>query len=120
MECKYLNCRNEVPPNTGGGKKRLFCNNKCKNKQGVYDKRRRDKQKIVEYLGGKCQRCGFIGHNAAMVPHHINPEKKEFALSQSNIKSWTKVQIELDKCILLCQNCHATIHATKDLEWFSK
>lgn len=120
MECKYGPCKNEVPTGTNPGRKRLFCDKKCKNKQGVHDKRHRNKKRMIEYLGGKCQRCGFVGHNAAMVPHHLDPSQKDFSLGNANMRSWATIQSELDKCVLLCQNCHATIHATKDTDWFSK
>jgi hypothetical protein len=45
-----------------------------------------------------------------MVFHHLNTEEKDFAISDGNIRSFEKIKSELDKCILLCSNCHAEIH----------
>jgi 5-methylcytosine-specific restriction endonuclease McrA len=115
MKCKFEPCDNEVPPSSNG--RRLFCNERCTRKQAVTDKRHRNKKKMVDYLGGSCQRCGYVGHDAAMVPHHVKPSEKEFSLGQGNIKAWARLEEELKKCVLLCQNCHATVHATKDPEW---
>jgi predicted HNH restriction endonuclease len=47
--------------------------------------------------------------------HHVDPTEKDFGLAQSGItKSWEKMKIELDKCILVCANCHREIHFELD------
>ena len=115
--CKYESCTNPVVQNDRGGPRRLFCNEKCTRKQAVTDKRRRIKLKVVEYLGGQCQRCGWDEHPAGLVAHHYNPAIKSFGISLGNTKSWAKMEPELDKCILLCQNCNVVIHATNDPFW---
>ena len=43
--------------------------------------------------------------------HHIDPTKKEFAISKLKAYSFYKLKPELDKCVLLCKNCHAEYHA---------
>jgi len=71
--------------------------------------RRRQKVKVmaVEYLGGKCRECGYNKCVAALEFHHTNPKNKEFGIaSYGHTKSWEKVKEELDKCIILCANCH--------------
>ena len=46
-----------------------------------------------------------------MVFHHLDPSKKDFGLSMRGLtRSWEKMRTELDKCILLCANCHAEVH----------
>lgn len=42
--------------------------------------------------------------------HHQSPEHKDFGIGNGSTKSWEKIKIELDKCILLCANCHAEEH----------
>lgn len=62
--------------------------------------------------GGKCERCGYDKNISALEFHHKNPEEKDFQLdirkfSNSNLDS---LQKELDKCELLCANCHRELH----------
>ncbi len=73
--------------------------------------RKRTKKKCVEYLGGKCQNCGYNECLAALDFHHRDPEAKEFSIAQY-MCSWDKIKIELDKCDLLCSNCHRKKHNT--------
>lgn len=42
--------------------------------------------------------------------HHVNPLKKEFDISGKSI-SWERLKKELDKCVLVCRNCHGEIEA---------
>lgn len=73
--------------------------------------RRARKAKAVEYKGGKCERCGYCKSNAALTFHHKIPEEKSFGISEKGkARKWSVLQTELDKCVLLCHNCHAEIH----------
>lgn len=47
---------------------------------------------------------------SAMEFHHINPLEKDFSISSNINMSYEKIKKELDKCILLCANCHREIH----------
>lgn len=69
-------------------------------------------------LGGKCQRCGWTGHQAGYDFHHINPSEKEFAIGRMANISWEKLKTEISKCELLCRNCHGIEHSNKDGEVF--
>lgn len=75
----------------------------------VYKRRAKLKQMALDYMGKKCQICGYDKCSRALVFHHINPEEKDFNIYSANC-SWDKIKKELDKCILLCSNCHAEIH----------
>ncbi len=83
--------------------------------------KRRQKIKLlaVEYKGGKCEKCFYKKSIAALQFHHLDPAKKDFGISQKGAtRSWEKVKLELDKCILVCANCHAEIHEELKLtEW---
>lgn len=70
---------------------------------------RQTKKKAVEYKGGECERCGYDKSLAALVFHHRDPKEKDFRISEKNRK-WEQVEIELDKCDLLCSNCHHEEH----------
>lgn len=69
------------------------------------------KKQCVEYLGGKCEICGYDFHLAALQFHHINPTEKEFELTKRicNGQSVEILHEELDKCCLLCANCHSIV-----------
>ena len=67
--------------------------------------------KAIEYKGGKCIICGYKKSSRALNFHHIDPSKKSFGISARGVtRAWIKVQKELDKCVLLCANCHAEVH----------
>jgi hypothetical protein len=82
----------------------------CTNIQTVV-RQRAMKQKAVEYKGGKCNICGYDKSIAALEFHHIDPTKKDFSISNFKSYSFSKIKTELDKCILVCANCHREIHS---------
>lgn len=86
---------------------------KCLKCEAEAVQRRRDKVKLmsIAYKGGKCQCCGYNKYVGALEFHHINSEEKDFGISAKGYtRSWERVKEELDKCILVCANCHREIH----------
>ncbi len=81
-----------------------------RNYEGVKNRRQQLKEMGVEYLGGKCIKCGYNKCIAALEFHHRNPSEKEFNISRYQNLSWMKILTELDKCDLLCSNCHRELH----------
>lgn len=84
----------------------------CKRCRSEAVQRRRERVKVlgIQYKGGCCVRCGYNKCVAALEFHHLNPSQKEFGIAHKGItRSWDKVKIELDKCILVCSNCHREI-----------
>ncbi len=78
----------------------------------VVEARRRRKLKAVTHMGCTCHECGRDGPAALFEFHHLNADKKGFGLSESGIPhSWVKVVAELEKCVMLCANCHREVHA---------
>lgn len=73
------------------------------------DYRLRRKQKIIKIMGGKCACCGYNKCIQALELHHLNPEEKELSISNYSL-GWDKIVKELEKCILVCSNCHREIH----------
>lgn len=69
------------------------------------------KLKAIEYKGSKCLHCGYNRYAGALDLHHRDPSQKEFNLSHAALTSFEKVKAELDKCDLLCANCHREEHA---------
>lgn len=83
---------------------------RIKKKEKLKEKRILFKKKCIEYKGGKCSMCGYDKHIAALHFHHVDPYGKDFEISKANYKNWDDVKLELDKCLLVCANCHAEIH----------
>lgn len=77
----------------------------------VTKKRKQLKEKAVEYKGGSCILCGYNRCLAALDFHHLDRSKKDFKLSDMYSKSWKSVLEELDKCVLVCANCHREIES---------
>lgn len=73
--------------------------------------RKKKKQEIVDKCGGKCCVCGYNKCNNALDFHHLDPNNKSNGISYLISSNTEKLDDELKKCILLCKNCHAEIHA---------
>lgn len=85
--------------------RRNFCNG-C----NVILWRKRMKEKLVKYKGGVCKVCGYNKCIENLTFHHLNPTNKDFDISGMSI-GINKMRIEVDKCELLCRNCHGELHA---------
>ena len=72
------------------------------------------KRKMIEYKGGKCEICGYDKNDNAFDFHHIDPSDKKYSLSGKYNLSFEKLKDELDKCMLLCSNCHRELHAKEN------
>jgi hypothetical protein len=70
---------------------------------------RKLKDMAVRYKGGKCQLCNYSKYNGSLTFHHLDPKMKRFTISGKSI-SFERLKPELDKCIMVCQNCHGEIH----------
>ena len=77
----------------------------------VTERRRRLKEMSVEYKGGKCSECGYNKCINALEFHHLDAYEKDFSIGNNgHTRSWERIRIELDKCIIVCANCHREIH----------
>lgn len=74
------------------------------------------KKQAVEYKGGKCQSCGYNKYIGALQFHHINPQEKMANWDRLRNSAWDRLKQEIDKCELLCANCHAEKHAKDKTE----
>lgn len=74
--------------------------------------RHRTMARAIEYKGGKCVVCGYNRCSRALDFHHVDPSTKLFTISNNGFgRSWERVKAEIDKCVLLCANCHRELHA---------
>lgn len=71
--------------------------------------RQRLKLLALEYKGGKCESCGYNKCSAALHFHHRDRSTKSFELHATQRTLLESVKDELDKCDLLCANCHAEV-----------
>ena len=85
----------------------------AKGNEAVKKWREQLKIRMVQSMGGKCCVCGYNKTNKALAFHHLDPSKKELSFGKimANPQKWETIVIELRKCILVCHNCHAEIHA---------
>lgn len=80
-------------------------------KNAVIKRRKKLKDMAIEYGGGSCQICGYDRCKRALAFHHRDPLQKDFGLSARGLtRSWEKTKTELDKCVLVCTNCHMEVH----------
>src|SRR5574343_68090 len=107
--CKQ-NCKTEdFYQRRGKANSSTYCKT-CTSEQTV-ERTRLFKFKCVEYKGGKCVRCDYDRYIGALEFHHLDPEGKDFTIAHLRAYSFSdKVKKELDKCILVCANCHREIH----------
>ncbi len=82
----------------------------CMTKNTI-DRQRKFKKECVEYKGGCCEKCGYSKYIGALEFHHKDPSKKEFSIAHVKLTTFSdKIRTELDKCELLCANCHREAH----------
>jgi predicted HNH restriction endonuclease len=78
----------------------------------VAKRRKKLREKSLDYKGAKCELCGYDACADALEFHHLDSKTKDFGISTKGYtRSWVKVKNELDKCVLLCANCHREVHA---------
>lgn len=81
----------------------------------VTKRRRKLKEMSIAYKGGECNNCGYDRSIAALEFHHRDPAEKDFAIGGAGTtRSFEAIKVELDKCDLLCANCHREEHARLD------
>jgi hypothetical protein len=80
--------------------------------EAVARRRRRVKEILVEEAGGSCHLCGYDRCIAALHFHHRDPSTKTFGVAARGItRAIEQVRAEVEKCVLLCSNCHAEVEA---------
>ncbi len=73
--------------------------------------RRLIKKKAVDLKGRRCEICGLVEDYCVYDFHHKDPNEKDFSLGdKKSTLVWSKVKEEVDKCMLVCSNCHRKIH----------
>lgn len=77
----------------------------------VTKRRRKIKLMAITYLGNRCKDCGLVDTCPDIYDFH-HEKGKDFGIAEKGYtRSWETVKQELDKCILLCANCHRRRHS---------
>lgn len=98
------------------------------NSKATSDFRRRRKENLIKVMGSKCAICGYDKAIGALEFHHLVPEEKSYGLSaQGTCHDLERDLEEVQKCILVCANCHREIHNNfysleelKNLQYYDK
>jgi hypothetical protein len=99
-----------------GYTKKMWRNPLYRAKKYAYAQKRktRIKKECVKYKGGCCTICGYNKCINALEFHHVDPKTKSNDLAKGRgIDTRMRLETlkpELDKCILLCANCHREVH----------
>ena len=56
-----------------------------------------------------CDRCGYDDYAGALDWDHRPDEVKVFVVASGWSRNWDKLMAEIDKCDLLCSNCHRQV-----------
>lgn len=117
--CMFMKC--QICNSQLNGRQQKWCSLKCKrqsdnfkhkNYQCQQSRGRQRKIEFVKRMGGCCQICGYDKNYAALNFHHMDPKQKLCGLNlrvMSN-NSMEFIEAELQKCKLLCRNCHDELH----------
>lgn len=90
-----------------------FCSAKCSanssiRKEATKKFATKRRNIIQEYkLNKGCAICGYNKHPAALDFDHLEQNTKSFNISQDPKRKWEDTLKEIDKCRVLCRNCHA-------------
>lgn len=72
------------------------------------------KLEAINYKGNECEDCKLHinnTHYSVFEFHHLIPNEKDYDWTKLRLKSNKAIQEELDRCALLCANCHRVRHA---------
>ena len=111
-------CKRELPLTSfysrGGGRYRSECKEcHCTYVKEKYQER---KGKVNEFKSQEgCQKCGDK-RSYVLDYHHIDPQTKEATIARitSNNNKMNDIQKEIEKCVILCANCHREYHYFKN------
>jgi hypothetical protein len=92
--------------------KKYYANHKREVKEKKLEKRDIALEYVNEVKSSGCVICGEK-EPCVLEFHHIDPTEKEYEVSA--MVYWNvnldKIKIEIRKCVVVCRNCHAKVHA---------
>ena len=101
---------------TNSYKKSWYSKNQDRRSKESRDRARSGKIRAIEYMGGECFDCKQKYPPYVYQFHHLDMSVKESNPSKLQKSTWEKQKIELDKCVMLCANCHMIRHHSREGE----
>lgn len=87
-----------------------YSDNRKERQKAANSLNQKRKRLIVDHFGDRCLDCGNTYPQCVYQFHHLDPKCKDvnpsYALSKRPSEMWK----ELDKCVMLCANCHMIRH----------
>ena len=84
--------------------------NKENHRNYMMERRDKDKQKLVDHFGDRCDDCGGSFPVCCYDFHHIDPSTNEFEIAPYLGNKYERVFTEAKKCVMICSNCHRIRH----------
>jgi len=79
-------------------------------KYKIKEARRKQKERVEALKDKPCNLCGKKYPSYVMDWHHRDPATKEINIGRSKLQNFEKTLAEIEKCVLLCANCHRQVH----------
>lgn len=107
-------CQETDPSKFYGNKTRVCA--KCHNE---YTKAlgKKKREYALNILGGKCVSCGFDKYPESLDIHHTDPKVKDSNFASMRGWSYSRIDKEVESCVLLCRNCHSAFHNGHPIVW---
>lgn len=67
------------------------------------------KKEFINSFKDECKKCGDT-RTWVLDFHHKNPSEKDFTVAKLKKSNKDVIKQEIDKCIVLCANCHREFH----------
>lgn len=93
---------------TAESKRKWYDANRARRQEVANKTNRASKLRAIEYMGGVCKDCNKSFPPCVMQFHHLDGSTK--SENPSYFRRWDRLKIELDKCVMLCANCHLIRH----------
>lgn len=95
---------------TSKARKQWYADNRQRRQEAANQRNQERKRLIVDHFGDKCHDCGNTYQQCVYEFHHLDPTQKD--VNPSKALSWSEERMwqELNKCIMLCSNCHKVRH----------
>ena len=113
LNCSLATVSYWCNPNVRKTKKKLGQKHRASISKKNRARRQEKRMRLVQDFGGKCSICGYNKCIDALQFHHLDSNNKEYDVSRlvTQNRPYEKILKEAKKCIMICANCHAEIHA---------